>query len=175
MNKPITQEELKQRLLYNPWTGYFYRRLPNGVYIIVGTIGTNGYVLNGINKKTYRMHRLAWLYVWGYLPEGDVDHKDRVRHHNWISNLREVNRMCNARNANKSKNNTSGVTGVTWLAANNNWNANIKINYKRIHIGNYKEFKDAVRARWDAEVRYKFPNCNTSSTAYKYLKKHKLI
>lgn len=33
----------------------------------------------------------------------------------------------------------------------------------------------AARARWQAEVKYGFPGCNTTSTAYQYLLEKGLI
>ena len=32
-------------------------------------------------------------------------------------------------------------------------------------------FTNAVQARWEAEIFYNFPNCNTTSTAYLYLQR----
>jgi hypothetical protein len=40
----------------------------------------NGYSSIGINKKSYKSHRLAWLYMCGYFPKNiDIDHENRVR------------------------------------------------------------------------------------------------
>lgn len=43
-------------------------------------------------------HRLAWLYVHGEWPQREIDHKDNVRHHNWIGNLRDVSHSVNMQN-----------------------------------------------------------------------------
>jgi len=47
--------------------------------------------------------------------------------------------------------------------------ASIGVNKNTIYLGSHKRFYDAVVARWDAEVEYDFPNCCTTSLAYKYL------
>ena len=60
----------------------------------------------------------------------------------------------NQMNSKLSSNNTSGVTGVYWVKKCNKWNANIKINNKYIHLGNFTDFDDAVKARKEAEQKY---------------------
>ena len=72
-------------------------------------------------------------------------------------------------------NNTSGVTGVNFHKYNKNWIAEIVVNGEKYGLGSHKSFQDAVKARWNAEVKYNFPNCNTTSSAYEYLKEHNLL
>ena len=110
-----------------------------------------------------------------YLPENEIDHINRIKDDNRWCNLREVSRQCNVRNCSIGKNNKSGITGVGWVKKCNKWCSRITVSRKTICLGNYKEFSDAVKARWDAEVKYNFPNCNTTSSAYEYLKEHNLL
>lgn len=110
-------------------------------------------------------------HIDGYLPENDVDHIDRDRINNKWNNLREVSRSCNLRNCNISKINTSGITGVSWSKQLNKWVAQITILNKNINLGYFKDIADAAKARWNSEVKHGFPNCNTTSSAYNYLKK----
>lgn len=49
------------------------------------------------------------------------------------------------------RNNTSGVTGVDWLASKGRWRATICFKGKRYYLGSYARFEDAVRARKLAE------------------------
>ena len=51
-----------------------------------------------------------------------------------------------------AKDNTSGVTGVSWNAHDNRWRAHISINKKRVYLGNFLEFADACEARAIAEI-----------------------
>ena len=45
------------------------------------------------------------------------------------------------------KNNTSGVSGVSWYAPRGKFRARIKISQREIHLGYYGTFEEAVQAR----------------------------
>jgi len=49
------------------------------------------------------------------------------------------------------RNNTSGVPGVDWMAGRRRWRAGICFQGKRHYLGSYARFKDAVKARKEAE------------------------
>lgn len=51
-------------------------------------------------------------------------------------------------------NNTSGVKGVSWDKGREAWDTYINIHGKRIHLGRYAKFEDAVKARKRAEEEY---------------------
>ena len=53
-----------------------------------------------------------------------------------------------------AKNNSSGVTGVGWNKEQQKWTAKIGVNRKRIFLGYYANFDDAVKARKEAEEKY---------------------
>lgn len=179
MKKRLTQERLKELLHYDPDTGVFTWLNPTrknmGIGDIAGTVGTWGYRSIGVDKVTYYAHRLVWLYVYGYFPEHDVDHIDRIRDHNQVKNLREATRQCNLRNTMLCGNNTSGVTGVSYNKHASKWIASIKVNYKYSYLGVYQEFDDAVMARLSAEQRSGWGNCVADSPAYTYAKTNNLI
>ena len=48
-------------------------------------------------------------------------------------------------------NNTSGVTGVSWIASRGKWRAQIAYQGKRYHLGYYVEKKDTIVARKEVE------------------------
>ena len=52
------------------------------------------------------------------------------------------------------KNNTSGVTGVSWNRRKEEWESYITIDDKRKGLGYFSNFDDAVAARKAAEERY---------------------
>jgi hypothetical protein len=108
----------------------------------------------------------------GWFDGKEADHRDRDRANNRWNNLREASRSCNMRNCGILCNNKSGVTGVSWHKSSSNWRSQIKLHGKMIHLGGFKNFLDAVKARWDAEVKYGFPNCCTTSSAYLHLTKN---
>ena len=51
-------------------------------------------------------------------------------------------------------NNTSGVKGVSWNKEKEAWDSYINIHGKRIRLGRYAKFEDAVKARKRAEEEY---------------------
>ena len=159
------EHHFKNNLVFKAWNTRYANKK-------AGCTGANGYVYISVDKKRYLAHRLGYALYHGYFPENDIDHKDRIRTHNWITNLREASDQCNLRNAGMSKNNTSGVKGVNFDKPTKKWRAKIMIFHKTISIGRFKLFSDAVKASWGAEVKYKFPNCCADSSSYNYLKQH---
>ena len=87
----ITQEELKELLDYNPETGLFTWNVYNNIKnkTTAGTFN-DGYIQIKIKQKIYQAHRLAWLYVYGEWPKGQIDHINGIRDDNRIENLRDV-------------------------------------------------------------------------------------
>lgn len=147
----ITQQLLKHFLNYDPETGYFTWcvRTSNRINIgtIAGTVDTNGYLRIRVCGKVRAAHRLVWLYVHGYFPEGDIDHVDGNRLNNALNNLRECNRSQNLLNKPIQDNNVTGVKGVCWDKRKKLWEAYAKQKGVKIRLGMYKNFDDAVRAR----------------------------
>ena len=85
----ISQGELKEVLEYNPDTGVFIWRKPNGNRVKVGNVAgnksVNGYIRIKI-KKEYLAHRLAYLYMIGNFPENDIDHINHIKDDNrWVN------------------------------------------------------------------------------------------
>jgi len=172
--KDLPQKRLKELLLYDPDAGTFtclVSRSKWRVGNIAGTCGTRGYIQIRIDNKRYYAHRLAFLYMEGYFPEHQVDHINRIKSDNSWKNLRHVNNQCNTRNCSISKRNKSGIIGVCWNKRANKWQSDIKTNSDVKYLGLFKTLKEAVQARWDAEVKYGYPNCNTTSSAFLYLQK----
>ncbi len=165
----LTHKDLIRQLDYDHLTGIFIRKVSNSNRTKVGDIaGTkhNGYIIIQVNGYKYRAHRLAWLHYYGYMPENRIDHKDRVKHHNWIKNLREASHMCNIRNTGNYKSNKSGVKGVYWHQSENKWAVQITVNQKTKHLGIYKNFDDAVCARLAGEQCLDWEGCDS----YEYVR-----
>lgn len=83
-----------------------------------------------------------------------TDHINRNKLDNRKENLRAVDGSQNGINRGLNTNNTSGHKGVVWHKDSQNWGARIKLHYKTIYLGRYKELKDAIRARKKAELKY---------------------
>lgn len=175
--KYITHKKLKGLMRYDPNSGKFYRLVSRGGNAIKGSIAgskdKHGYIIIQINGIRYKAHRLAWFYIEGYWPEHQIDHINRIKDDNKWCNLRHVTASCNNINRAVFKKSKSNVVGV--IKERNKWRVRIKVKDKYKHIGCFDNLIDAVKARWDAEVRHEFPNCNTSSTAYNYLKENNLL
>lgn len=145
----ITQEELKKALNYDPSTGIFTRKTKSSNQkpgVIVGSKNRGGYLLAMINGKRYSLHRMAWLYFYGRMPVGDIDHINGVRDDNRIINLRECSRSKNCMNKKINSNNVSGVKGVGWHADSGKWRARIMTGYKSVFLGLFDSVEDAEKA-----------------------------
>jgi len=134
-----------------------------------GTFNQNVYSEAMIDGKYYKSHRLIWLWHHGYMPEGNLDHINRIKSDNRIENLREVSHQCNLRNTGNYKANKSGVKGVyTHPSWGNVWQARITVNGKQYKLGNHKCFDEAVLHRLVAEQCLDWEGCDSSSPAYRY-------
>ncbi|KAA6655127.1 HNH endonuclease, partial [Salmonella enterica subsp. enterica serovar Montevideo] len=119
----------------------------------------DGYIRIRINNKLELAHRLAWNMTYPEDPVGpdeQIDHINHVRTDNRIINLRKASNTENSRNSSIATNNTSGATGVWFENRRKAWVAEIKVDRKKVHIGQFEKFADAVHARKAAEVKYGF-------------------
>ncbi len=163
MAPQIAQERLKELFTYDAITGVLSRLVAtsNRVKIgdIVGSIDSKGYWRVGVDGHSYRAHRLAWLYTHGEFPPDQIDHIDGDKLNNRIANLRPVSMQENQRNERLSKNNTSGIIGVTWSRCAKKWVSQITVSRKNIYLGCYKDLELASFVRKEAEIKYGFhPN-----------------
>jgi len=153
MKPDIDHSQLTTLLHYDPATGEFTQKLrwwnrkPGDK---PGSKTPQGYWCIGVGGKPYLAHRLAWFYMHKEWPAGDVDHINRNRLDNRISNLRVVTRSVNAHNS--PSRGKSGVKGVSFKKRDKVWAAYITVNYKTQHLGSFKNFADAVAARKAAET-----------------------
>ena len=113
-----------------------------------GTIDDKGYIriLFRFEKGSafrIRAHRLAWFISHGVMPDGEIDHINQNRADNRLLNLRDVPKYINQRNVTMKSNNTSGITGVTWLKDCQKWGAQVQMNGKHYQIGKFKDISDA--------------------------------
>ena len=153
----LTQARLKEILNYNPNTGVFtWKIAANNKNVRSGNVAgkSTPQLYRSIKYKgqDYLSHRLAWLYIHGYLPDGQIDHINGDRADNRISNLRVTTNSQNAKNAGLRKNNKTGIMGV--CLSDNKWKAKIVVNYKSIHLGCFNDFFEACCARKSAERTY---------------------
>ena len=157
-DKPPTQEILRKHFLYIPSTGEFVYRLPTKGKSIgepFGRMGNHGYLNGNIGSKSYLVHRLIWLYLYGYMPE-QVDHIDHNRTNNRLDNLREVKGTDNQKNCSVSKNSSTKINGVSLHRQTGKYRAHIMVNRKQIHLGLFDTLEEATKAREQADIKYGF-------------------
>lgn len=154
----LTQAELKRKLHYDPETGLFTWKMSPALVIkagdVAGCVNDLGYIRIRINYKHIRAHRLVWLYVYGYIPNCDIDHINMIKTDNRLCNLREATRSQNKANCGKTKRNSSGFKGVSSNKNLNKWTARICINYKTHHLGSFNTPEDASEAYQTAARKY---------------------
>ena len=151
--RTVTQDRLKEALNYDPETGVFTWAEPGRGKRIgrtTGTVNDEGYVVMTIDQRQYRANRLAWLYVYGEWPEGIVDHENRDRADNRISNLRDATFRQNSHNHGLYSDNRSGISGVCWVKKSSRWH----VYFGREYQGCFTDFFEACCARKSAENKF---------------------
>lgn len=160
----ITQERLKELFNYDSETGLFERLTHRGgmgaVGRIAGNVQPSGYVRITVDYKKYYAHRLAWLYVYGVWPTNEIDHRDTIKHHNWISNLRDATKKQNLQNQIKAhkSNKSSGLLGVSFEKRRGKFRATIGINGKNRSLGRF-ETAELAHAAYIAAKRIHHLTC----------------
>ncbi len=98
-------------------------------------------------KKTCKVHTLV---ATAHLenPNGHpcVDHIDRTKTNNDVSNLRWCSQSQNLMNMTKRSNTTSTYKGVHWYKNNQKWHSRITIDGKQKHIGYFTSEVQAASA-----------------------------
>ena len=146
----LTQERLKELLHYNPETGIFTwkttkGRMREGNH--PGTITEKGYLRFQIDGKAYLSHRVAWLHVYGVFPEDQIDHINRIKDDNRITNLREATNNLNQCNMSKRlPNSSSKYRGVGLHKSSGKWRAYVSFKGKGFSLGLHNTPEDAAKA-----------------------------
>jgi hypothetical protein len=94
-------------------------------------------------SKFISLHYLVYKYHSNIEINDEIDHIDRNRLNNNISNLRIVDRQFQCRNVGKRKGCLSKYKGVSFYKNRGKWVAKITINYKGIHLGCFETENEA--------------------------------
>jgi len=155
----LTAQRLRELLHYDPETGLFTRLVVtcNKVKIgdVAGTLQGSGHIGIRVLGKIRQAHRLAWLYMTGEWPTGEVDHIDGVPTNNRWANLRDVTRPINMQNRRRAyANNKSGFLGVDYRPNLGKWAAQIGVNGAKIYLGLFDSPESAHDAYVSAKRKY---------------------
>lgn len=151
---PVTRDQLRAVLHYDPATGVFTWRVDGGKNFSVGDVAghsnhANPYVRISLKKFSYPAHRLAWLYMTGDWAE-EVDHRDRDPQNNRWENLRAASRTQNCYNSGIRSHNSNGYKGVEKVGSR--YFAKITYNKKVRKLGWFDDPVEAAKA-YDAAAR----------------------
>jgi hypothetical protein len=158
----ITIEYVRSIISYDPGTGQFtwLPRYPSELAWNYAFAGKRAGSLDGRGYRKIKLlgisikeHRLAWFYQNGVWPDGQIDHINRDKADNRLSNLRVVTNSENMRNMPLKRLNPQTL-GVNYHRRDNRFRAVITVNKVIIHLGGFKTFEEAREARVAAEIKY---------------------
>lgn len=132
-----------EELNKHKWRASFNKGV-NSFYVIRTIINSKG------TETTEFMHRFLTRVSCGF----HIDHINHNTLDNRKQNLRIVTHSQNAMNRRIRCDNKSGVTGVNWHKRDCVWIATININKKLKYLGGFKNKKDAIKSRKNAEIKH---------------------
>lgn len=152
----LSAEILRRDLAYDPETGSFMWLTPRPKIKVGSVAGTvqRGYWMIHFSGVDYHAHRLAWLHMTGEWPAGEVDHINRNRLDNRWDNLRDASRSQNIANVGLLSSNTSGFKGVSYNKLTGKWEAYIRAERRRFHLGLHLTPEEAAAAYDAAAIRF---------------------
>jgi hypothetical protein len=144
--RTLRQEQIKELFYYDDGNLY-WKIAKQGVAVgrKVGNGIKNKYLQVMVNRKGYLVHRLIATLHYGDF-EGLVDHIDGDTRNNKIENLRIVTMEQNLWNAKRSKTNTTGIKGVSYIVSKQKYQATICIKGKNKNIGYFSSLTEAEQA-----------------------------
>lgn len=136
----VSLDRLREILTYDPDTGVFVslvcRKTLKVGQILGTTVDRYGYASIGIDGTHYLIHRLAWFYVHGEWPDGQIDHINGIKLDNRIANLRVVDALTNCQNRHfPEKNARVSLLGVSIVGKR--YQALIGVAGKNRYLGMY--------------------------------------
>ncbi|MFA7188470.1 MAG: HNH endonuclease [Sphaerochaetaceae bacterium] len=162
----VTQQELSERLSYDPLSGELtWIAKGNARKVVVGSragsISPHGHRVIRLNGFLYPEHHIIWRLHHGVWPTGFLDHNDHNEQNNKLLNLTDVTQAVNNRNQSKRSDNSTGHTGI-WINKQNSkkkFMAEVTFEGKRVHLKSHYSIEDAIADRNAVLDQYGFhPN-----------------
>lgn len=168
----LSPELIRQLLDYDPRTGLFvwrrrveqagadkaFNRRFSGKPALYN-VGANGYPAGSIKCVSVYAHRVAWAWMTGKWPDGEIDHIDGNRTNNAFSNLRLASRQDNAMNLGARKAKRSALPKGVFIGnrkSPNPFRAQIVVGKRAIHLGVFRSPDEASAAYREAASKYGF-------------------
>lgn len=153
----ISQELLRGLFDYDPDTGVLTHKVREGANSKsfntqlagrpAGTCQNSGYTQVSIKtkegRKLYLAHRVIFMLVYGYVPD-EVDHVNRVRTDNRLTNLREATHSQNQANKPTTRTAKSGLRGLWYVEGRDLWRVQCNRKGKTKTVGYFKTKKEAA-------------------------------
>lgn len=140
---------LQEKLQYFKNKGYTYDP-ETGIIInnfgeLINNKSSHGYIRVRYNKIHTYAHQFAWYMYYNEIPKL-IDHINRDKTDNKISNLRKSTKQQNSFNNN--------AKGYYYNKKSKKYESSIGYNYKKIHLGYFNTSEEARQAYLDAKKIY---------------------
>ncbi|MGY6240561.1 HNH endonuclease signature motif containing protein (plasmid) [Burkholderia ambifaria] len=94
-----------------------------------------GYIVIGVDGRSYGAHQIVWLYVTGEWPKL-IDHINGIRDDNRFTNLRHADAATNARN--RALDSATNKLLGAYLLPNGKYRAAITVDGDAVHLGTFE-------------------------------------
>lgn len=156
VDAPYLQKRLIELFNFDPGTGQFtYKRTRGkvGIGAVAGSLNkAHGYREIMLDYKSYRAHRLVWVWCFGEWPPVSIDHINGQKDDNRPANLRLANANQNNANIGLTARNTSGIKGVSQKKGRTRWQAFIRYQGRTKFIGSFPTPDQAAAAYREASL-----------------------
>jgi len=119
---------------------------------VAGSIAGNGYKQVKIAGRIYAQHRIAFLLLYGWLPD-EIDHINGNKQDNRAENLRGTTRSGNAQNIHRTKG-KSGLLGASLERRRGHYTSQISVGGRHLYLGSFETPEQAHAAYIAAKIKH---------------------